>query len=44
MPRAYVALGSNLGDRHAHLALARERLARALESLTASLTAATAAD
>ena len=28
MPRAYVALGSNLGDRHAHLALARDRLAR----------------
>jgi 2-amino-4-hydroxy-6-hydroxymethyldihydropteridine diphosphokinase len=25
--RAYVALGSNLGDRHARLALARERLA-----------------
>jgi 2-amino-4-hydroxy-6-hydroxymethyldihydropteridine diphosphokinase len=25
--RAYVALGSNLGDRHAHLALGRERLA-----------------
>lgn len=28
MPRAYLALGSNLGDRHAHLALARDRLAR----------------
>jgi 2-amino-4-hydroxy-6-hydroxymethyldihydropteridine diphosphokinase len=28
MPRAYVALGGNLGDRHAHLALARDRLAR----------------
>jgi 2-amino-4-hydroxy-6-hydroxymethyldihydropteridine diphosphokinase len=28
MPRAYVALGSNLGDRHAYLALARDRLAR----------------
>jgi len=28
MPRAYVALGSNLGDRQAHLALARDRLAR----------------
>ena len=28
MPRAYVALGSNLGDRPAHLALARDRLAR----------------
>ena len=28
MPRAYVALGSNLGDRHASLALARDRLAR----------------
>ena len=28
MPRAYVALGSNLGDRHACLALARDRLAR----------------
>ena len=26
-PRAYVALGSNLGDRVAHLALARRRLA-----------------
>ncbi len=26
--RAYVALGSNLGDREAHLALARDRLAR----------------
>jgi len=25
--RAYVALGSNLGDRHGYLALARERLA-----------------
>lgn len=25
---AYVALGSNLGDRHAHLAMARDRLAR----------------
>jgi 2-amino-4-hydroxy-6-hydroxymethyldihydropteridine diphosphokinase len=24
---AYVALGSNLGDRHAHLAMARDRLA-----------------
>jgi 2-amino-4-hydroxy-6-hydroxymethyldihydropteridine diphosphokinase len=28
MPRAFVALGSNLGDRQAHLALARDRLAR----------------
>lgn len=28
MPRAYVALGSNLGDRHGYLALARDRLAR----------------
>jgi len=28
MPRVYLALGSNLGDRHAHLALARDRLAR----------------
>lgn len=28
MPRAYVALGSNLGDRPAYLALARDRLAR----------------
>jgi 2-amino-4-hydroxy-6-hydroxymethyldihydropteridine diphosphokinase len=26
--RAYVALGSNLGDRHAHLAAARDALAR----------------
>jgi 2-amino-4-hydroxy-6-hydroxymethyldihydropteridine diphosphokinase len=26
--RAYLALGSNLGDRHANLALARERLGR----------------
>jgi len=27
MSKAYIALGSNLGDRAAHLALARERLA-----------------
>jgi 2-amino-4-hydroxy-6-hydroxymethyldihydropteridine diphosphokinase len=27
MHRAFLALGSNLGNRHAHLALARERLA-----------------
>jgi 2-amino-4-hydroxy-6-hydroxymethyldihydropteridine diphosphokinase len=26
--RAYIALGSNLGERHEHLALARERLGR----------------
>jgi 7,8-dihydro-6-hydroxymethylpterin-pyrophosphokinase len=27
VPRAYIALGSNLGDRDGHLAWARQRLA-----------------